>query len=220
MKSKSSLVGNALIICGFSLACRGSGMLFRLYLSNRIGSEGIGLYQLVLSIYSLFSSFATAGIGVSVSKIAAEELEGGAGTKGAEKVLKTAIRLALTLGIVSMALLIGLSAPLSKLLMADTRTLLPLRILSLSMPFMAMSSCIKGYFIASRKVMIPASSQLAEEICKIGLNIFIISFLLSSTTDIGRLCVGITAGLALGEILSFFYVYLFWFFSKIGRAHV
>ncbi|MGI6716376.1 MAG: polysaccharide biosynthesis C-terminal domain-containing protein [Eubacteriales bacterium] len=217
MKSKSSLVGNALIICGFSLACRGSGMLFRLYLSNRIGSEGIGLYQLVLSIYSLFSSFATAGIGVSVSKIAAEELEGGAGTKGAEKVLKTAIRLALTLGIVSMALLIGLSAPLSKLLMADTRTLLPLRILSLSMPFMAMSSCIKGYFIASRKVMIPASSQLAEEICKIGLNIFIISFLLSSTTDIGRLCVGITAGLALGEILSFFYVYLFWFFSKRYR---
>ena len=47
MKAKNSLVGNAKIICAFSLACRGSGMLFRLYLSNRIGSEGIGLYQLV-----------------------------------------------------------------------------------------------------------------------------------------------------------------------------
>ncbi|MDD4124972.1 MAG: polysaccharide biosynthesis C-terminal domain-containing protein [Eubacteriales bacterium] len=217
MKAKSGLLKNAAIICAFSLACRGSGMLFRLYLSNRIGSEGIGLYQLVLSIYSLFASFATAGIGISVSKIAAEELEGGGGTKGAEKALKTASRLALSLGVLSMLSLLALSSPFSKLLLGDSRTLLPLRILSLSMPFMAMSSSIKGYFIASRRVMIPASSQLFEELCKIGLNMVIISFFLSSTTDIGKLCIGITTGLACGEVFSFFYVYSFWFFGKRYR---
>ncbi len=217
MKAKRSLLGNAAIICAFSLACRGSGMLFRLYLSNRIGSEGIGLYQLVLSVYSLFASFATAGVGISVSKIAAEELEGGGGGKGAEKALKTASRLALALGVLSMFSLLALSAPFSKLLLGDSRTLLPLRVLSLCMPFMSMSSCIKGYFIASRKVMIPASSQLFEELCKIGLNMCIISFLLSSTTDIGKLCAGITTGLACGEVISFFYVYCFWFFGKRYR---
>jgi stage V sporulation protein B len=217
LKAKNSLVGNAMIICAFSLACRGSGMLFRLYLSNRIGSEGIGLYQLVLSIYSLFASFATAGIGVSVSKLAAEELEGGGGTKGAEKVFKTAFRLALLIGVVSMSLLIAFSGTFSKLLLQDSRTLLPLRILALSMPFMAMSSSMKGYFIASRRVMIPASSSLMEELCKIGLNIAIITLLLGTTADIGKLCIGITAGLALGEILSFLYVYSFWFFGKRYR---
>jgi len=216
LKFRAGLLGSAAILCAFSLVCKGSGMLFRLYLSNRMGSEGIGLYQLILSVYALFASFATAGFGVSVSKIAAEEFERG-GLKGAAKSLNTAARLALGLGVVSMLSLLILSGPLSGILAGGPKTLAPLRILSLSMPFMALSSCVKGYFIASRRVIIPASSQLFEELCKIGLNLIIISLFLQNSMDSGSFCIGIAVGLTGGEVFSLIYVWGFWLFGKRYR---
>ena len=51
-----ALIKNAVLLTVFSLACKGIGMLFRLYLSVRIGAEGMGLYQLVMSVYTLFSA--------------------------------------------------------------------------------------------------------------------------------------------------------------------
>lgn len=64
-----ALIKNAVLLTVFSLACKGIGMLFRLYLSVRIGAEGMGLYQLVMSVYTLFSAFATAGFTVAVSRL-------------------------------------------------------------------------------------------------------------------------------------------------------
>ena len=51
------------------------GVFLRLYVSARIGSAGMGLYQLILSVYTMFSTFATAGFTVSVSRLAAEKDE-------------------------------------------------------------------------------------------------------------------------------------------------
>ena len=51
-----ALIKNAVLLTVFSLACKGIGMLFRLYLSVRIGAEGMGLYQLVMSVSCCINS--------------------------------------------------------------------------------------------------------------------------------------------------------------------
>ena len=68
------IVGGAALLCIFGLATKGLGMIFRVYLSNRIGTEGMGLYQLVMSVYALFTTFSTAGLTVSVSRLTGEAL--------------------------------------------------------------------------------------------------------------------------------------------------
>lgn len=213
---KKILVSSA-VICLFSFACRGCGMLFRLYLVSRMGSEGMGLYQLVLSVYSLFASFANSGLTLSVSRVLAEEFEKNDGGKSARAALSASFRLALLMGTSSLVMLLLLSSPLSRLILGDARTLLPLRLLSVSMPFMALSSCFKGYFMAKGRYVIPSSAQLFEDLCKIGLTVGVFTLFLGGTTDTGRLCAGLTAGLASGEIFSCCYVALFFAFSKRYR---
>ena len=45
---KRSLIKGALVVTAFALTVKLFGMLFRLYLTGRIGSEGIWLYKLIL----------------------------------------------------------------------------------------------------------------------------------------------------------------------------
>ena len=47
-------------MAGFAL--RALGMVFRVFVAARLGPEGMGLYQLILSVYMVFVSLASAGI--------------------------------------------------------------------------------------------------------------------------------------------------------------
>ncbi len=65
---------NAFILTATSLLLRTIGIFFRIYMSNKGGAEGMGLYQLIFSIYVLGSTFATSGISTAVTRLVADEL--------------------------------------------------------------------------------------------------------------------------------------------------
>ena len=60
--NRRNLITGAFTILSASVIARIFGFIFRIYLSNRLGAEGMGLYQLVLSLYMLVVTFATSGI--------------------------------------------------------------------------------------------------------------------------------------------------------------
>ena len=47
---KHTFLKNAFILTATSLLLRTVGMFFRVYMSGKIGAEGMGLYQLIFSI--------------------------------------------------------------------------------------------------------------------------------------------------------------------------
>lgn len=57
---KNTLFKNAFILTITSFILRTFGIFIRSYMSNRIGSEGMGLYQLIVSIYVLATTFVSA----------------------------------------------------------------------------------------------------------------------------------------------------------------
>ena len=58
MKHKA-FIKNAAILTITSLILRTVGIFFRVWMADSIGAEGMGLYQLILSVYVLGSTFAT-----------------------------------------------------------------------------------------------------------------------------------------------------------------
>ena len=71
---KGSIIKGTLILTVATSIVKIVGMLFRIYLANVLGAEGIGLYQLMLSFYMLMVTLATSGIRIAVSRLISEEL--------------------------------------------------------------------------------------------------------------------------------------------------
>ena len=57
---RQSYLKNAALMTGADVLLRLAGMGLRIWLANALGGEGMGLYQLVLAVYSLFVTLATA----------------------------------------------------------------------------------------------------------------------------------------------------------------
>ena len=206
------------IMTAFSLAAKLLGVLLRLYLSSRVGSEGMGLYQLVMSVYGLFGALSTAGLTVAVSRLAAEKAV--RSLSDASRVLGAAEGIALGIGAVSAAVL-WLSAPLlSFRFLRDERCVLPLRILALSLPCMALAACFKGWFIAKKQVLRSSSASLFEQCVKFAVMAWFLGVKLGGTNDVGALCKGIVWGVTLGEFCSFVYLLLAYRFlaGRVRRA--
>ncbi len=170
---KTVFIKNAFILTACSLFLRFLGIIFKVWLANKIGSEGIGLYQLVFSVYVLASTFASSGISTAVTRLVAEELALGS-KNGVIKILKRAIELTLIIAFLSLGIIYFGANPISKHLLCDLRAVSALKILAFSLPFMGVSSCIRGYFIAQRRVAPNVLTQLLEQAVRIGLIVTLI----------------------------------------------
>ena len=75
--NKRAFYKNTAVMTGCSLLLRLLGIVFRIAVSNRVGAEGMGLYQMVFSIYLLGTTFATSGLVTAVTCLAAEHIAKG-----------------------------------------------------------------------------------------------------------------------------------------------
>lgn len=157
-------IKNTVTLVMTSLLLRSIGIIFRIYLSNKIGSEGIGLYQLIFSVYMLVATFASTGVSTAVTRLVAENAE--RGRSAVSRIMKKAIILSVVVGGVT-AVVTHTCAPLiAKYWIKDMAAVEALQILSFSLVFMGISSCIRGYFIARRKATQPSAAQLFEQLVR------------------------------------------------------
>lgn len=164
---------NAIILTTTSFLLRFLGMLLRVYMSNTIGAEGMGLYQLILSIYVMASTFATAGISTAVIRIISDELISGSKIS-VNRALKKSMIISFAFGITSTIFVFIFADAIGKYILNDIRTIPALKILVLAFPFMSITSCLKGYFIATKNVATPSNAQLFEQVIRIILIFFLL----------------------------------------------
>lgn len=196
MRRYSVFLKNAAILTITSLILRTVGIFFRVYMSNKIGAEGMGLYQLVFSIYVLGATFATSGISTAVTRLVADELVRGT-ARSVRRILRRSILLSLGLGIASTAI-IYFGAPLiSTYWIKDIRAIPALQMLSLSLPSMGISSCLRGYFIARRRVAGNSRAQLIEQAVRIGIVVLLIDKF--AAQGLAKACLAVMIGDTVAE---------------------
>jgi len=196
---------NVIFLTATALILRTVALFFQVYLSNKIGAEGIGLFQLIISVYFLAITFALAGIRLAATRLVAEELGTGS-NKGAKKAVAICLKFSLGLSII-VGLLLFFGAELIGLRwLSDRRTILSLRLLAFTLPLMAVSSVYSGYFTAVRRAIKAASIQIAEQFIRIPVAIIILALFLPS--DLEYACVAVVIGSCLGELASFIMLFL------------
>ena len=87
-------------------------------------------------------------------------------------------------------------------LLMEPRTATSLKLLALTFPFCSITACINGYYYGYKKTIIPATTQLLEQIIRM-VAVFLFSSFLAGNT--GLTCELAVIGLLVGEIASCFY---------------
>ena len=168
MARRKTYLQNAALLTVCGLVLRVLGMGFRVVLSAYLGSEGMGLYQLILAVYMVFVSLATAGINVASARLAAQSLARG---RGMAATLHDLCGTALLFGCMAMMLQVLLAEPAARFLLHDTRAILALQILAPSLPFMAAAGAVRGCFLAARRVHPNVIAQLIEQLVRMAIAI-------------------------------------------------
>lgn len=170
---KVLFIKNALILTVTAFVLRIIGMGFRVWLAGSIGAEGMGLYQVIFSVYVLAATFATSGISTAVTRTVTERLALG-DKRGVHRVLYVSCVLTVLIAAVTSLIIISFATPVSKYLIGDLRAALSLKILCLGLPFMGVCSCFRGYFLARRSTLPPSICQIAEQLVRMGIIVFLI----------------------------------------------
>ena len=193
-----SYLKNAALLTGADVLLRLAGMGLRIYLANALGGEGMGLYQLVLAVYALFVTLATAGVSVAATRLMAEEL-----ARGRAQARGMLVRLAgtgLLLGAAAMAAQYGLAGAAARWWLGDVRAAGALRVSAFGMPWMALSAVLRGFFIARRRVEPNVLSQLVEQSVRIGIIWYALEW--GSAQDVSARCTAVLAATAVSEAVS------------------
>lgn len=171
---KVLFIKNAMVLTVTALILRLIGIVFRVWLADSIGAEGMGLYQVICSVYVLASTFATSGISTAVTRMVTERLAVG-DKNGARRVLHISVSLSLLIAAVTSAVIIFFAEPIAIYLIQDIRAVPSLKILCLGLPFMGACSCIRGYFLARRSTVPPSLGQIAEQLVRMAVIVFLIN---------------------------------------------
>jgi stage V sporulation protein B len=162
---RHSYLKNAAVLTAADVALRLAGMGFRIYLANALGGEGMGLYQLVLAVYGLFTTLATSGVAVAATRLLAEELE--RSPARAHGMLHRLLAAALALGTAALAAQFGLAGVAARWWLGDVRAAPALRAAAFGLPFMALAAVLRGFFVARRRVGPNVCSQMVEQPARI-----------------------------------------------------
>ncbi len=209
MKLLQKFAVNATVLIITSVFMRLVSMLFNVWLTNKIGAEGMGLFSLVLSVYSLATTFAVSGINLSATRLVSEELARNSGN-GAKKAVLTCCIYSLCFGVAGCVLLTLFGEYIACSFLYDIRTLPSLRILAVALPFISVSSCLCGYFSAVRRIVKNSVTNIIEQLLRIFFTVAVFSAM--SSGGVERAMIAVSSGIVFSELLAFitsFILYVF-----------
>ena len=206
---------NGVCLALAALLMRTVSVSFGAYVSERIGASGMGLYSLIMSVYTLAVTFATSGVQLATTRLVSEALgRGDAG--GARAALRLAVRYALSCGTLA-AVILFLGAPFfGGVILSDTRTIPSLRLLAVALVPIALSSVFSGYFTAVRRPSRAAGISVLEQAIRILLTVYLLTALLPA--GLTYACLALVGGSAIAEILSAAFLGVLYLFDRKSIA--
>lgn len=199
MRRAKQLLLHTSAMTATSLLMRTIALVFQVYVAGKIGAAGIGLFQLVMSVYTLATTVAVSGVRLAATRLIAQQT--GRGDDAAiRRATGCAMGYAAFFGMAALLLLFYL-APAAAAWVGDDRIILSLRVLAFALPFVAASGAMGGYFIAMHQSVKMSLVQLSEQFIRIGCTV--LALLRLGGYGLEYACGALTLGMLASEVFSF-----------------
>lgn len=186
---KNKFIKSTIILIIGGLITKLLGFVIKIVYTRMIGEDGISLFMLVTPAYSLFITIAQLGLPIAISKLVAEN-------KNSKKIIFSIIPLMLILNFILIVIIFSCSSFIANDLLKEPNSKLLLMAMALVLPFISLSSIIRGYFFGKQKMFPHTLSNIIEQIVKLGLIFLIIPILMKKGIVIA------VSGLILLNIIS------------------
>lgn len=164
---KSTLI---LLIGGFITKIL--GMIIKIVTNRLVGTEGLGIYMLITPTFMLLITIAQLGFPVAISKLVAEEKNNN------KNLVFSIIPFSLIINFIIMIILLFTSKHIATTLLHEPRTMYGLKCIGFVLPFISISSILRGYFFGKQRMIPHIVSNITEDLIRlitliIGIPIFI-----------------------------------------------
>ena len=201
-KSGAGLVKGAVVLSVGGFLSKVIGAVYRIPLTNLMGAEAIGLYQLVFPFYILLLTLSTTGLPSALSRRVAEGRENG------RRVLRSAMLLMLLVCGVFTVLAAAFSGQIAAFFGEERLGPAYVRIAPAVLA-VGLISCYRGYYQGRMNMLPTAASQVIEQLVKAGLSLGLCYAFLP---DVVRCFYGAITAITVSE-----YVSLLWLILYHGR---
>lgn len=213
MSGKKRFFKNGILLTLVALSMRGVGLFTSSYISRVVGAQGIGLYTLIMTLYGFALTFAMSGISLAMTNLVAASTA--KGERAVSSVVRAGALYALCFGGAATAVLFLFAPFFGETVLSDARTVLPIRILALSLLPEALLAVFTGYFVGVRRVANNAVLQVAGQIFKLFLTFFLVGRV--STQGIESACAALSVCVTLTDAALLSVAILQFLHSRRGK---
>ncbi len=200
-KDKGTLIKGAAIIAMGGLVAKLIGAVYRIPLTNLVGGEGIGLYQLVYPFYCLLLTVSATGIPSSIATLTARKCASGEDPK---PLFKTCMWLFLGIGGALSVLMIVLAPTLAKA-QGEPRLTSGYYALAPSVFLVSAISVFRGYFQGQNKMFPTAVSEITEQTVKVAVGLSVAYYF---RTDVYRAVTALLFAVTVSETVALIFLWI------------
>ena len=208
MKKEKFIISTLILIVGGFLT-KALGMVIKMCMSRIMGSEGIGLYMLILPTFSLLIGLGQFGLPIALSKLVAEE------KKNNRNLFFSLFLISMFINVVIIVLILVFGRTLAIHLLHEKRAVLPILAMSVVIPLTSCSGIVRSYFFGKQEMLPHVISNCLEDVVRLGLIVFLLPHFLNKGLEVAVTIVILTN--IVSELSSI--LVLFFFLPKKIHFH-
>ena len=174
------------------------GALYRIPLTNIVGAQGIGLYQMIFPLYTVLLTVSSGGLPVAISRVVASKIAVG-DELGAKRVLRVSVVSLAIIGLVLGGLLAVFRNQIA-LLQGNPLAAVAYLGIAPSIFFVGIISAFRGYYQGKQNMLPSALSQLSEQLVKVGIGLVLARMLMPFGVQYAIL--GALLGVSVSELVT------------------
>ena len=173
---KNKFFKSTLILIIGSLLTKLLGFIIKIIFTRTVTQDDINLHSIIMPTYSLLITLASLGLPLAISNLIAEN------KTSSKNILFSIIPIAILFNIF-LIVIIFISAPfISNTLLNNSDTYFPIISIAFVLPFISISSIIRGYFFGKQKMFPHTLSNIIEQIFRLIIIILLLPKLLKYGT--------------------------------------
>lgn len=158
---KSKFIKSTIILLIGGFITKLLGMLIKIIMTRLLGTKGIGTYMLISPTFTLLIGLSSMGLPIAISKLVAED------KRNNKNLIFSNIPLILIIDFIIMITLLFISKFISTNLLNEPKTYYALIAIGMVLPFISISSTLRGYFFGKEKMIPHVVSNIIEDLIRL-----------------------------------------------------